>query len=191
MSDPASSPGRRSSERAASMKYVLIFFASALGVAVLAAAAALSGVISVAANHYGPLDARADSLLNAVSTASIRQHAPHAANPFTGDRAATAEGLAEFRESCISCHGARAIAPAEFAAGLNPGAPALDSPEIQSMSDGELFWVVSNGIRATGMPAFSGSKDEKQIWKIVAFARRLPRLTEEETKRLRAGGEAR
>jgi len=173
------------------MKSVLIFLASMLGAALLAAAAALSGVISVAANHYGSFDTRADAVLNRVSRASIRRHASRAANPFTGDRAATDEGLAEFRESCLNCHGARAIAPAEFAAGLNPGAPGLDSPEIQAMSDGELFWVVSHGIRATGMPAFSGSKDDKQIWKIVAFTRRLPRLTEEETKRLRAGDDGR
>jgi len=112
-------------------------------------------------------------------------------NPFAGDRAAAVEGLAEFRESCLGCHGARTIAPAEFAAGLNPGAPALDSPDIQAMSDGELFWVVSNGIRATGMPAFSGGNDEKQIWKILAFVRRLPRLTAEETKSLRAGADTR
>ena len=59
------------------------------------------------------------------------------------------------------------------------------------MSDGELFWVVSHGIRSTGMPAFGGSKDEKDIWRIVAFARRLPTLTEEETRRLRASGDQR
>jgi len=173
------------------MKAVLVFLASGLGLALLAAAAAFSGVISVAADHAGPLDARADALLSAVSRASIRRHALRVANPFAGDRAAAAEGLADFRESCLGCHGARGIAPSEFAAGLNPGAPALDAPEIQAMSDGELFWVVSHGIRATGMPAFSGPKDEAQIWKLVAFARRLPRLTEEETKSLRAGGQAR
>ena len=188
MSDRAGRSGGRSR---GAMKHVLIFLASMLGAALLAAAAALSGVISVAANHYGSFDARADALLNAVSRASIRRHASRAANPFTGDRAATVEGLAGFRESCLSCHGAGAVAPAEFAAGLNPGAPGLDSPAIQAMSDGELFWVVSHGIRATGMPAFAGSKDEKEIWKIVAFTRRLPHLTEEETKSLRAGSETR
>jgi mono/diheme cytochrome c family protein len=153
--------------------------------AILAASLALSGTISVAANSYGTIDARADSVLNAVSLASIRRHASRASNPLAGDRAAIGEGLLGFRESCLSCHGAGRIPPAEFAAGLNPGAPALDSKEIQSMSDGELFWVVSHGIRATGMPAFSGTKDEKQIWQILSFARRLPKLTEEETRLLR------
>lgn len=168
------------------MKYLLGGLATLLAIAVLAAAVAFSGAVSVAANQYGPLDARADSLLGSVSRASIRRHAARLANPFAGDRGAAGEGLAAFRESCLSCHGAEKASPAEFAAGLNPGAPALDSKEIQSMSDGELFWVVSHGIRATGMPAFAGSKDETEIWKIVAFARHLPRLTEEERRLLRA-----
>ena len=173
------------------MKYLLGGLAGLLGMAVVAATLAFSGVISVAANQYGPIDARADSLLNAVSRASIRRHAARAPNPFAGDRAALAEGLAEFRVSCLGCHGAGKIPPSEFAAGLNPGAPSLDSKEIQSMSDGELFWVVSHGIRATGMPAFSGALDEEGIWKVVAFARQLPRLTDEEKKRLRFPAEER
>jgi mono/diheme cytochrome c family protein len=173
------------------MKFLLGVLASLLGMAFLAASLAFSGVVSVAATQYGPMDARVDSLLNVASRASIRRHATRATNPLAGDRAALGEGLAEFRESCVGCHGAGKIPPAEFAAGLNPGAPSLDSKEIQSMTDGELFWVISNGIRATGMPAFSGSKDEKDIWKIVAFARHLPQLTDEDTKQLRATGEDR
>jgi mono/diheme cytochrome c family protein len=173
------------------MKVLLAILASLLGMALAAAALALSGVISVAANSFGSVDARADAVLYAVSRASIRRHAARLVNPFTGDRAAAAEGLAEFRESCLDCHGAGKAPPAEFAAGLNPGAPSLDSKEIQSMSDGELYWVVSHGIRATGMPAFSGSKDEQEIWKLVTFARRLPALTAEETRELRASGDER
>jgi mono/diheme cytochrome c family protein len=170
------------------MKYLVGCFTGLLGMAVLAAFFAFAGLISVAANQYGPIDARADSLLNAASRASIRRHAARATNPFAGDRTSLGEGLMEFRESCLSCHGAGRIPPSEFAAGLNPGAPSLDSREVQSMSDGELFWVVSHGIRATGMPAFSGARDEKDIWKIVAFARRLPQLTEEERTLLRSPG---
>jgi len=173
------------------MKLLLGALASLLGMALVAAALAFSGVISVAATQYGPVDARVDSLLNVASRASIRRHATRATNPVGSDRAALGEGLAEFRNSCIACHGAGKIPPAEFAAGLNPAAPSLESKDIQSMTDGELFWVVSHGVRATGMPAFSGSKDEKEIWKIVAFARHLPQLTDEETKQLRAMGDDR
>jgi mono/diheme cytochrome c family protein len=170
------------------VKYLVGFLTSLLGMALLAAVLAFSGVVSVAANQYGPVDARADAVLNAVSRASIRRHAARSANPLAGDRAAAAQGLVAFRESCLDCHGAGKIPPSEFAAGMNPGAPSLDSREIQSMSDGELFWVVSHGIRATGMPAFAASRDEDEIWKIVTFIRRLPGLTAEEARELRASG---
>jgi len=168
------------------MKFLLGVLACLLGMALLAASLAFSGVISVAADHDGSTDARVDALLNEASRASIRRHAPRAKNPLGSDPTAAIEGLVEFRENCISCHGAGRVRPGEFAAGLNPGAPSLGSQEIQSMSDGELFWVISHGIRATGMPAFSSSKDEKDIWRVVAFARHLPKLTDEETQELRA-----
>ncbi len=168
------------------MKFFFGVLASLAGLAFAAAALAFSGVISVAADQYGPADSRIDSALNQASRASIHRHAPRAKNPLADDRAAPAEGLVEFREDCIFCHGAGRIPPSEFAAGLNPGAPPLASKEIQSMSDGELFWVISHGVRATGMPAFSTSKDQKEIWKIIAFSRHLPKLTDEETRRLRA-----
>lgn len=152
--------------------------------ALAGAAVAFSGLVPVAADHYGAMDSRLDSLLGRVSRASIRRYAPHSKNPLGNDPVALAEGLDEYRESCLSCHGAGKIAPGEFAAGLNPPAPSLASNEIQAMSDGELFWIVSHGIRATGMPAFSGTRDEKEIWKIAAFLRHLPRLTDAEAGRL-------
>ncbi len=168
------------------MRFLSGVLASLLGMALTAAVLAFSGVISVAADQYGSLDARVDSALNSASRASIRRHASRGRDPFGDDRAAAVEGLSEFRQNCIACHGAGRIPPGEFAAGMNPGAPSLASNEIQSMSDGELFWVISHGIRATGMPAFSTTKDEKEIWRIVAFTRHLPRLTAEEAQLLRA-----
>ena len=156
-----------------------------LGMAMLAAAVAISGFAPIAADHDGSVDSRLDSVLGRISRASIRRHAPHSKNPFGDDPAALTEGLDGYRESCISCHGAGRIPPGEFAAGLNPPAPSLGSKDIQTMSDGELFWVISHGIRATGMPAFSSSRDEKEIWRIEAFVRHLPRLTDAERERLR------
>jgi hypothetical protein len=57
------------------------------------------------------------------------------------------------------------------------------------MRDGELFWVVSNGIRMTGMPAFAPTHKEDEIWKIVAFVRHLPEITKEEQQALKASRE--
>ncbi len=72
---------------------------------------------------------------------------------------------------------------------MNPPAPDLTLPSVQKMRDGELFWVVSNGIRMTGMPAFSPTHKEDEIWKIVAFVRHLPEVTKEEQQTLKAGHE--
>jgi hypothetical protein len=59
-------------------------------------------------------------------------------------------------------------------------------PQTQNLSDGEIFWIVENGIRFTGMPAWStGTKDgENASWHLVHFIRRLPRLTPEELEEM-------
>ena len=70
--------------------------------------------------------------------------------------------------------------------GLNPPAPDLTLPEVQTKSDGELFWIVGNGIRMTGMPAFSLTHKPDEVWKIVAFIRHLPEISADEQKVLKA-----
>ena len=98
-------------------------------------------------------------------------------------------GLAHYKENCLDCHGAPGVEESEFGQGLNPPAPDLTLPAMQRMRDGELFWVVSNGIRMTGMPAFSPTHKEEEIWKILAFVRHLPEITKEEQQALKAGHE--
>lgn len=63
---------------------------------------------------------------------------------------------------------------------LYPKPPDLRLAETQKLSDGELFWIVENGIRFTGMPAFGGSHGSQDDWKLVLFIRHLPQLTMEE-----------
>jgi mono/diheme cytochrome c family protein len=119
---------------------------------------------------------------------SIARHAPKAANPLAGSPAAAAAGLALFRTHCVACHGAPGADPTEGGASLNPPAPGLTLARVQARSDGELQWIVSNGIRMTGMPAFGASRSEEEVWQLVAALRRLPRLTPEDRRILRAAG---
>ena len=119
---------------------------------------------------------------------AIRKRAPVKSNPFTKPEDARA-GLVHYKENCLECHGAPGVEESEFSQGLNPPAPDLTLPALQKMPDGELFWVVSNGIRMTGMPAFSPTHREDEIWKIVAFVRHLPEITKEEQQILKAGRE--
>ena len=64
--------------------------------------------------------------------------------------------------------------------GLYPKPPDLRLPETQNLTDGELFWIIENGVRFTGMPAFSNGGEHGGMqgsWKLVHFVRHLPHLT--------------
>ena len=67
---------------------------------------------------------------------------------------------------------------------LYPPAPDMRLPATQQLTDGELFYIIQNGIRLTGMPAWGtgASHDEEDSWKLVHFIRHLPQLTLEEKK---------
>lgn len=68
---------------------------------------------------------------------------------------------------------------------MYPLAPDMRKPATQSLSDGELFYIIQNGIRLTGMPGWGGSDhDAEDSWKLVHFIRHLPDLTIEERKQM-------
>jgi mono/diheme cytochrome c family protein len=116
---------------------------------------------------------------------SIKHHAPISSNPLAGEPGAAIAGLALFRTHCVACHGAPGVDPTEAGASLNPPAPGLTLPRIQKRPDGELFYIVSHGIKMTGMPSFTGARTDEEIWQLVVALRRLPKLTDEEKRALR------
>ena len=84
-------------------------------------------------------------------------------------------GLVHYHEMCTTCHGAPGVNISEIGQGLNPDPPELsdvgrDEPE-------ETFWVVKNGIKMTGMPSFGVTHTDDEIWDIVAFVRKMGKLT--------------
>lgn len=65
--------------------------------------------------------------------------------------------------------------------GLYPKPPNLSGRDTQKLSDGEIFWIIENGVRFTGMPSFGGQPgSQEDSWKLVRFIRHLPHLTSEE-----------
>jgi len=121
---------------------------------------------------------------------SVARRAPNRKNPLPANPDTFRGGLAHFRENCVVCHGAPGVDPGEIGQGLNPGAPDLTRARTQARSDGQLFWIVDEGIRMSGMPAFGPTHKENEIWQIVAFLRHLPEITDEEKAQLkREGGE--
>ncbi len=92
------------------------------------------------------------------------------------------EGRAHFADHCAICHSNDGSGKTPIGKNVYPKAPDLRLTDTQSLSDGELFWVIHNGIRFTGMPAWGSDDPEQDIdsWKLVHFIRHLPQLTQEE-----------
>jgi mono/diheme cytochrome c family protein len=120
---------------------------------------------------------------------SVAKRAPKEKNPVPGSAQIWAATLPEYRENCVTCHGAPGVDASEIGEGLNPPPPDLTLPRVQARPDGELFWIVSNGIRTTGMPAFGPTHKPEEIWKLVALLRHLPELSAEEQKALKGPAE--
>jgi len=98
------------------------------------------------------------------------------------------EGIAHFADHCATCHANDGSGQTPIGKNVYPKAPDLRLTDTQSMSDGELFWVIHNGIRFTAMPAW-GEGDpalDKDSWKLVHFIRHLPQLTPEELDQMKA-----
>lgn len=87
-----------------------------------------------------------------------------------------------FADHCASCHGNDGRGDTEMGGGLYPPAPDMTLAATQSLSDGELAWIIDNGVKLTGMPAWGDSGHEEDVgtWELVYFIRHLPNLTAEE-----------
>ena len=98
------------------------------------------------------------------------------------------ESLAHFADHCATCHANDGSGQTPIGKNVNPKALDLRLPDIQSMSDGEIFWVIHNGIRFTAMPAWGEGDpaEDQDSWKLVHFIRHLPQLTPEELDRMKA-----
>lgn len=156
-------------------------------VAIGAAVIVWSGVYNVAAS--APLGKLETKIATFALNQSVHRRAPVAKNPFSRTPEVLRAGLANYRENCVVCHGAPGVDATEYGEGLNPPSPDLTLPRVQERPDGELYWIVSSGIRATGMPAFGPTHKPDEIWKIVAFLRHLPEITPDEQKALKSATE--
>ena len=107
-------------------------------------------------------------------------------NPVEPTEAVLTEGLEHFADHCASCHANDGSGDTDIGRSLYPRAPDMRAGPTQELSDGELFSIIENGIRLTGMPAWGTGTSEGQpaSWALVHFIRRLPTLTEDEIARM-------
>jgi mono/diheme cytochrome c family protein len=138
-------------------------------------AAIWSGAYDVAARR--PHSRPVQWLLTTARDRSIAAHSRNVTVPPLDRPEQIRGGFEEFDEMCPVCHGEPGGSPSAVRQGLNPPAPHLADDDVQRRyTDAELFWILKNGVRMTGMPAFGDTHDDDTLWSIVAFVRRLPRL---------------
>jgi mono/diheme cytochrome c family protein len=164
------------------MRFFRGFVVALIVLAIGAVAVAFSGVISVAANY--PDNSVVQWFLSTAMMNSVARHAQgiQAPGQFTDEQARA--GLAIYRETCVYCHGAPGQDPGDIGKGLNPEPPYLPDV-VGNFTSGQLFWIIKNGVRMTGMAAYGGDvhKDD-EIWSLVAFIQRLPKMTPEQYKQM-------
>lgn len=159
------------------MRFLAFIGAVAILAAIAATAYFFGGFYSVAAVEEDP--APVAKALVYVRNASIQKHASGQPPINVADNAAIQAGAKAYAKfGCANCHGAPGADWAKFSEGLNPGPPDLKDAAA-SRDVRELFWIVKNGIRMTGMPSFAkaGATDQ-DIWQIAAFVKKLPSVSE-------------
>ena len=141
------------------------------------AAAVYSGLFNVAATdpHW--------SLTQAViDVARVRSIKAHAAGIVSAvhlvDHQRVVAGTSHFAEHCASCHSAPGVQSGELAKGMYPQPPVL-TDSAKDWSPAELFWIINNGIKMSGMPSWPGLSDD-DLWNIVAFLQKLPGMSEQD-----------
>jgi hypothetical protein len=96
-------------------------------------------------------------------------------NPLPGTPEVIAEGVKHFRGHCGVCHGNDGQnTGVPFAEKTSPKVADLASKAVQDFTDGQLKWIIENGIRFSGMPSWKGILDDKEMWALVHFIRHLP-----------------
>lgn len=103
-------------------------------------------------------------------------------NPFSNDDVALEQGREQFLARCANCHGVDGRGSTVIGANEYPRVPDLRSDLIQRMSDGEIHYIIQNGVQLTGMPAMRGihSETDSESWKLVSFVRSFRSPTKQE-----------
>jgi mono/diheme cytochrome c family protein len=157
-------------------------------IVLLMAAAALfiySGTFDVAATspHSSLMTwVMATTRENAISRDAQGIKAPPLNTPAMADR-----GFDHYQEHCEVCHGAPGNYPTELGEGMNPAPPKLWEV-ARRRTPAELFWVIKNGIKMTGMPANTDHTDS-ELWDIVAFVKKLPGMTPQAYTKMKQASE--
>jgi cytochrome c553 len=124
------------------------------------------------------------ALARSFRSLSVPSNTKHRTNPFTSSPELLQESARHFADHCASCHGNDGSGNTEIGRNLYPRAPDMRLGDTQKLSDGELYYIIHNGVRWTGMPAWgeAANDSDQDSWKLVLFIRHLPNLSAEEIR---------
>ncbi len=109
-------------------------------------------------------------------------------NPVAVTPEVISSGLAHYADHCAVCHANDGSGNTQMGRGLYPKPPDMRQSATQSLTDGELFYIIENGVRLTGMPAWSTGtpEGEEATWHLVHLIRQLPGLTPSQIDQMKA-----
>lgn len=159
-----------------------------VALAVIAGSAAVGYILKVglgARNQPTGLD---EFLAGSIRRIVVARQARGLKNPVLASPTVLNEARAHYADHCASCHANDGSGNTEMGRGLFPRAPDMRLATTQDLSDGELFWIIENGIRYTGMPGWSNGTDHgrNDSWILVHFIRHLPKLSTDELSEMEA-----
>jgi len=140
------------------------------------------GLYNVAANdkHY----ALTLKVLELVRNRSITMRADETNMPDIEDEKLIAEGALNYADMCTGCHLAPGMKATELHTGLYPQPPNFSQSTHGHHNPANMFWVIKNGIKMTGMPAWSPAHTDNQIWSMVAFINKMNEMSAEQYQQL-------
>ncbi len=164
------------------MKAVLRALLLLVGVAMVGGGVAAYTIASRGLSTRVPPSALEASIAMTMRKLATPSAARDAANPVEPAPEVLEEAIAHFADHCATCHANNGSGDTEMGRSFYPPAPDMRAARTQSLSDGELFSIIEQGIRLTGMPAWGNGtpEGERGSWGLVHFIRRLPSLTADE-----------
>jgi len=108
-------------------------------------------------------------------------------SPVPPSEDAVREGMEHFADHCALCHANDGSGNTRIGQNLSPRVPDMRKPATQNLTDGELYYIIDNGVRMTGMPGWGGDPEHgpEANWNLIQFIRHLPKLTPAEEQRMR------
>ena len=163
------------------MRTLILLLVTVLGIGILAGAYIVTTGVSARTqpSQIEALTART------VRGMAIRFRVGGLTDPVSVTDATIAEGMEHFADHCAICHANDGSGDTEMGRALYPRVPDMRKAATQELSDGELFYIIENGVRLTGMPAWAHDSPDDG-WKLVHFIRHQPKLTPAELEKMKS-----